>query len=395
MASLIKRPGSPFWVACFTSADGRQLKKSTKIRHDVSGSRREAETKAWQFEDAHRANLSDQQTRLVVLEGHRIRTGRALRETSVRAWCKDYLEERKRENLSPATIDHYGSAAESFCLFLGEKADKPAMMVDESDGSAWKKSLLERGLSEVTTNRYLTAIRSIWKEARRRNLIGENVFEVVPNIRNPIQGRRRHYTDEELRKVWKIADEEWRSMMLFGCYLGGRIGDCALLKWSCIRWKEKSIHYFNSKSKKWMSVASPTPLWEYILGRKKGRPDEPLHPRAFPVAMKRSQRSQLSHQFANILYKAGLREKVPKNKRKDGPGRSGGRKFHELGFHSLKHNAGTWILNAGASDGQRIAVLGHESIQTSERYSHASAETTRPIMKKLPDVFSLGKKKKK
>ena len=30
MASLWKRPRSKFWYACFTAADGRQLKRSTK-----------------------------------------------------------------------------------------------------------------------------------------------------------------------------------------------------------------------------------------------------------------------------------------------------------------------------------------------------------------------------
>jgi integrase len=401
MASLTKRPGSPYWIACFTSADGRQLKKSTKIRLDETGSRRKAEEIAWKFEDAHRENLSDLQAREVMLEGHRLRTGRELRQTSVKQWCSEYLELRAGEKVSPATLDHYRAAAESFCLFLGERAYLPAMMVGDMDGLAWKKELLARGLSEVTTNRYLTAMRSIWKEARRKNLIAENIFELVPNIRNPIRGSRRDFTKEELKKVWDVADQEWRSMMLFGCYLGGRIGDCALLKWSSIRTKEKAIHYFNSKSRKWMSVAIAPPLWKHLSSWKKGLPDKPIHTRAFPVAMKRSQRSQLSHQFANILYKAGLREKVPKNKRKDGPGRTGGRKFHELGFHSLKHTIATWVLNAGASDGQRRAVLGHEDIKTSERYSHADAETTRPIMNKLPDLFPVvrsgqdTKKKKK
>jgi len=30
MASVVKRTNSPYWTACFTSRDGRQLKKSTK-----------------------------------------------------------------------------------------------------------------------------------------------------------------------------------------------------------------------------------------------------------------------------------------------------------------------------------------------------------------------------
>ena len=30
MASVIKRPESKYWVACFTSRDGKQLKRSTK-----------------------------------------------------------------------------------------------------------------------------------------------------------------------------------------------------------------------------------------------------------------------------------------------------------------------------------------------------------------------------
>ena len=61
MASLWKREHSQYWTACFTAADGRQLKRSTK-----TSDRKLALKIAEQFEQAARRKRTARQVREVI-----------------------------------------------------------------------------------------------------------------------------------------------------------------------------------------------------------------------------------------------------------------------------------------------------------------------------------------
>ena len=52
-------------------------------------------------------------------------------------------------------------------------------------------------------------------------------------------------------------------------------------------------------------------------------------------------------------------------------------------FHDLRHTAATWIGESGASASYIKALLGHSSIQTSERYTHATDEGLRRAVEAL------------
>jgi integrase len=52
-------------------------------------------------------------------------------------------------------------------------------------------------------------------------------------------------------------------------------------------------------------------------------------------------------------------------------------------FHDLRHTAGTYLNEAGASAIQIAAALGHKTLAMAKRYSHQSPEFTRSVFDKL------------
>src|SRR5271165_5139585 len=91
MASIAKRSNSPYWTACFTCRDGRQLKRSTK-----STDKRQAMSIALELEaveDRARAGaLTTTQLRKVLNDVSEKITGDSLIVPSVEDYLADWLK---------------------------------------------------------------------------------------------------------------------------------------------------------------------------------------------------------------------------------------------------------------------------------------------------------------
>ncbi len=122
MATLVKdsRARSPFWYACFTAADGRQLKKSTKQRD--RGKALEVALNLERAEGAARAGtLTEARARQLLSEILERTTGESLIVTTTEGWLRDWLRGKELAK-STATHEKYSSTVEAFVGHLGSKA---------------------------------------------------------------------------------------------------------------------------------------------------------------------------------------------------------------------------------------------------------------------------------
>lgn len=91
MASLHRRPRSPFFHAAFTGPDGRRVLRSTRIR-----SRREAIRLAIKWEDAAKSarekTLTAAQAHKILNECVTIVSGEKLHTFTCRQWLLEWLE---------------------------------------------------------------------------------------------------------------------------------------------------------------------------------------------------------------------------------------------------------------------------------------------------------------
>jgi integrase len=80
-------------------------------------------------------------------------------------------------------------------------------------------------------NHDLKALKMLLKSVRMDSAITEDPTEFVEAVRKDRGIKiKRPLTLPELRSVLDLANDKWRSMILFGLYTGQRLGDIAALR---------------------------------------------------------------------------------------------------------------------------------------------------------------------
>ena len=195
------------------------------------------------------------------------------------------------------------------------------------------------------------------------------------------RGRRRPFTLKEIKRILRVASDEWRGIVLFGLYSGQRLGDIARLTWANVDLSRGELALVSRKTKRRIQIPLAAPLQNFLLGMDAGDdPRAPLFPKAF--AAKRT--GSLSNQFHAIMADAGLVE--PRSHRSTGKGRDSRRAFNELSFHALRHTATSLIKNAGVSPAVVADIIGHDSPAISAHYTHIEESAKRRAVDLLPDV---------
>jgi integrase len=238
--------------------------------------------------------------------------------------------------------------------------------------------MLEK-LSAKATNHHLKVVKMLFRAARRDGFVVDDPSEFVETIREKQadKKRRRPFSLDEIRAVLSVADDEWRSMILFGLYTGQRIGDIARLTWANVDLDKSQVRLVTQKTGAALLIPMAAPLREHVeaLPAPDARPElAPLHPRACALLEKNGKSGTLSNQFADLLALAGLRKKKA-HRATTGEGRDGRHDNEQLSFHSLRHSAVTLLKEAGIPAAVVQKLIGHESAQISELYTSVGEES--------------------
>ena len=119
------------------------------------------------------------------------------------------------------------------------------------------------------------------------------------------------FTLPELRSVLDLANDEWRSMILFGLYTGQRLGDIATLRWNNLDLARGELRLSTRKTGKAIVLPLAASLRKQIecLSTSSNEPSAPVYPKAFDLVERQRKTGNLSNQFAGLLAAAGLRQK--------------------------------------------------------------------------------------
>jgi integrase len=379
MASIQRRRGSEIWTAFFRDQDGRQHCRSTETTE-----RKLAVRIAAAFEAGAQQKRTLRQLQRVLAEMHELVNGESVNRLTVRQFIGEWLEARKPE-IASSTLAFYEDSASKFIAFLGNKADAPLAQLTKRDVLAYRNSLT-RSLGPKTVNHHLKFAKSLFKAARRDELIHDDPTEFIDMVRSHRGASvRRAFTLPELRAILSAADPEWRSMVLFGLYTGQRLGDIAALAWSNIDLEASQVRFVTAKTGRVMILPLAPALAKHVLGLTAGEhPETPLHPRADEIVKRQGRSSSLSIQFSDLLAQAGLREK--KTHHTKGAGRSAPRASTGLSFHCLRHTATSFLHEAGIPAAVAQAFVGHDSQAIHALYTHIGTENLRRAADALPEL---------
>ena len=380
MASLRKRPGSKKWVCCYTRPDDSRAQKSTgKINRD------EAMQICLQWEasadQARQGNFTEAQARKVVSDIAQRSGMGAIEFATTKKFLTDWITSKEATKAKGTTV-RYRYVVEKFIEALGNRAMTNLGNVRPSDISAFRDAHVKAGKSNGTANMVIKTLRIPFNMARRQGLILSNPADAVDLLSADRQSRTT-FSRIQIADLMKVADLEWKGMILLGVCHGLRLGDAVRLTWEHINVERRSIILRPQKTKHSNANAEEYPLHPDVADYIAALPVNDRNPKTplFPKLSKRKLggRTGLSETFRKLMHKAGIVTEGEKLERKEGKGR----RFFELGYHSFRHTAISEQANQGVAKEVRMKLSGHKSA-VHERYTHHELEALRKQIEKVP-----------
>jgi integrase len=303
---------------------------------------------------------------------------------SIKSWCDTWLQAKAIE-AGESTYARYKRVIELFIDFLGERKSNRDLATLQANDIARFRDREAKERARATANLNLKVLRVCLGEAVRQGLLTINPAARVKLLKSSKESKRRPFTLPEIKRILKACGDnvEWRGLILFGLYLGQRLGDLAKLTWRAVNLESGEIAFTARKTGRRIVLPLMQPLIDYLSALPgSDNPNAFIFPRA--ASAKRT--ASLSNQFREILSDAGLVE--PRGHASTGKGRSSAREMSEISFHSLRHSAVTMLKASGLSDVFAREIVGHESAAISRQYTHLSTDDLRAAMQRLPDVTS-------
>ena len=277
---------------------------------------------------------------------------------------KDYLRYlRLQRSVSPNTLEAYALDLDKLLVFLSHEG-KGVTDVELSDLQAFAAGLHDVGIGPRSQCRILSGVRSFY-----RFLVMDGYMDNDPTelLESPVLGEHlpEFLTPQEVDKLKDSIDlskpEGHRNRaiieVLFSC--GLRVSELVNLKWSQLYADERYLRILGKGSKERLVPISNTALreienylpWRNSLKIKPGEED-------YVFLNRRG--SHLTRVMVLIMLKTQAEEAGIKK---------------TISPHTLRHSFATALLEGGADLRVIQALLGHESIGTTEIYTHLSMQT--------------------
>jgi integrase len=397
MATLVKdsEGRSPYWIACYTAADGRRLKKSTKetVRAkalEMALTLERAETMA------ARNTLTETRARELIGEVLERTSGESLPFYTAESWLRDWLR-GKEVSKSAGTHVKYSHTVDGFLSHLGKRAKLNLAAIGSKDIAGYRDAQISSGKHPNTVHYLVKQLRIPFNAARRQGIITHNPAESVelPGKMKTEDGgdaTRDVFTPEQIKALLDAATakeksgkpvleagQEWRGAILFAYYTGARLQDVANVTWSGVDLPAKTLTYRAKKTGKQVTIPLHPELEAYLIEL-----PAPDTGKAFVFPMLAGKdtggRSGLSMAFSRIMARAGIVGEVLRQAKKGGQGRT----VRSLTFHSLRHSFNSAMANAGVAQEIRMKLTGHTSADINKGYTHLELEPLRTAISAIP-----------
>lgn len=364
-------------MGCFTAADGRQLKRSTR---ETNRHRALAIAQAWESAEALGREgylTTEEQFRRVLTQGFERITGKKLRpEPTVREWLERWLK-TEHGAVAQSTHERYTQIVRDFLAFLGTRAELRLEGLTTDDFLAYRDHLLTTGLSERTVNQQIRKIlKRPFQVAWQEGILARNPVAGVRHLRQQ-SVEKGTFTPAQITRLLAVAEGDWPGLILAGYFTGGRLGDLARLRWEQVDLAERSISFTQKKTSAKIKVPIHPELLDYLLSR--SVPDDghkPLFPQL--CKMPGPGKSGLSMSFKRLMARAGIEDGIARQKKGEA-----GRNVSRLSFHSLRHSFTSALANAGVPAEVRQKLTGHADEKSHGLYTHHEFEVIREALSTL------------
>jgi integrase len=372
VASITKREKSKYWTACFTDKDGRQLKRSTKTIDRTAALQIALELERVE-KQARNGSVTTAQLQRILSDVSEKITGSGINIPSTEEYLNGWLQGIALRIAGPTKL-RYENTVKIFLSGLGPKAQQSVTTITPQDIENFLNARLSSRMAPKTVIVDLKTLGTAFRRAEAYNIIVKNPVAAV-RLPKDESSERELFSQEEVQKLLNAAPSlEWQTLILFGYFLGARLGDCVHIQWENIRPEQGVIIYTQRKTGKRVVVPMHFNLIQHIEYRASFGTTGFL----CPTLVKRvtGGRNGLSGAFTRIIAKAGL-----------DPGKVAGkgvRDFSKRSFHSLRHSFNSALANAGVTEEIRMKLTGHSSKAVHARYTHMEMQTLKNAVTSLP-----------
>jgi integrase len=368
---------SPFWIAVYRDETGRRRKRSTKLT-SKSKALEVAHTLARAAAEARRNALTEARTRDLLGEILQSVNGQGLRTFTVAQWFDHFVKQKQKSRADKTALRHEQMMNE-FVGFLGYRSNLNLAVVTSKDIADFRDKRESRGLAPATLNGDITVLSAAFNAALRQGHISVNPCLAIEPVKDKTV-RKGTFTLEQVTALGKTASFDWKGLVLVGCYTGQRLGDCANLRWDQIDLLStiKTIKFEQGKTGGEVIMPLNPVLAEYLSGLARSKTDETF---VFPTLANRTI-SPLSKSFRKLIERAGIEQRIIRERKAD----SGGRSVNALTFHSLRHTFNSILANAGIPEETRMALTGHKTREQNQVYTHRQLQTYVDAVAMVPRV---------
>ncbi len=266
---------------------------------------------------------------------------------------------RLEKGLSPRTLEAYMGDVVKFAAYIAEEgADLTAVSIDEL--RAYLATLVDVGIHPRTQARLLSALRSFYGFLKMDGYIEKNPTELLKSPKLPLR-LPDVLTLDEIDRVIEAIDlselegQRNRAMIevLYSC--GLRVSELCNLKISDLYLDEEFIRVTGKGDKQRLVPISPRAVaeLEYYFNDRDHIEIKPGYEDFVFVSERRRKplsRITVFHIVKELVAAAGIEKSVSP--------------------HTFRHSFATHLLEGGANLRIIQAMLGHESIATTEIYAH-------------------------
>lgn len=287
-------------------------------------------------------------------------------EKTFEAFAIEWMETYAKTNNKPSTVrSKYNSLRANLIPYFGKKI---VSQITDYDVEQFKASQLKRGLSPKSINNELTVLRRCLKSAFEWELIPR-----LPRMRELRVAPQKYdvLTREEAERLVRFASEPmWRDMIVCGLNTGMRLGELCALAWEDINLATRTLTVRHS-------------LVEGVMDSPKNNRIRiiPLTSELYRLLIQRPIKKGLvfAHPDGGHLRKSSWPWKALRRACKAAG-------LRPIGWHALRHTFASELVRRGAPIRAVQLLMGHATVQMTERYSHLAPSA-------LQETISLLEKK--
>lgn len=274
----------------------------------------------------------------------------------------EYADFLDSSELSVSTVNHYKRMSVVFMDYLTQRKISSADQVTMDICNSYLKTLA--GYSFKTVEQNVCGVRHFLRFLHLSEKISADYAEKIhmPSISKSARIPSA-WQAEELKAMLAAIDRNSPTgkrdyaMIVLACVLGLRIGDIKNLRFKNFNWEEKKLSIIQHKTHKPLNLPLPAAVgWAVIDYIKNGRPhyyeSDVIFLKHMPPFDPIGDENHMQQQIIRYMRKAGIDQR---------------RKKHS-GFHSLRHSAGSMLLEMETPLPVITDILGHSDADVTAVY---------------------------